>query len=243
MDSLRDGAASGQPIEVLIVDDHPIFRRGIRDLLETDDDILLLAEVGSIAEALQWLSGARADVVLLDHNLPGTRGITGLPKLLEVQHDLQAIILTICDDNNELLRAIRYGACGYILKDAPPERLLEAIHAAVSSDCRVSGRIVNSLLRHVDSPASTPVLSRSAVERPGSRQTAVTGISPREQAILASLCRGLSNKEIAREVGLSPNTVRNQLQRLQERFHARNRVQLALLARDEGLVPGGFSTQ
>jgi len=236
MDSLHNGAAPGRPIEVLIVDDHPIFRRGIRDLLETDDDILLLAEVGSIAEALRWLSEERADVVLLDHNLPGTQGITGLPQLLEAQHDLQAIILTVCDDNDELLRAIRYGACGYILKDAPPERLLEAIHSAASSECKVSGRIMSSLLRHAEVPAEPPVLSRSAVERPGRTEAAATGISPRERAVLTSLCRGLSNKEIAREVGLSPNTVRNQLQRLQERFNARNRVQLALLARDAGLT-------
>ncbi len=229
--------AVGKAIEVLIVDDHPIFRRGIRDLLETDDDILLLAEVGSIDAAVHWLSGSRADVVLLDHNLPGTKGIDGLPQLLEAQHDLQAIILTVCDDHDALLRAIRYGACGYLLKDAPPERLLEAIHAAVRSDCRVSGHIVNSLLRHADSQPSPDVPGAATEPGTGGGQIDPSSITPREQAILASLCRGLSNKEIARELGISPNTVRNQLQRLQERLHARNRVQLALLARDEGLVP------
>lgn len=236
MDRPPRGNNQPRPIEVLIVDDHPIFRRGVRDLLETDDDIFLRAEVGSIADALQWLAEERADVVLLDHNLPGTQGITGLPELLKAQSDLQAIILTVCDDNNEMLRAIRYGACGYILKDAPPERLLEAIHAAASSECKVSGRIVNSLLRHIDDPASSTASAGTGTERMELSRTRLTDITPREQAILASLCRGLSNKEIAREVGISPNTVRNQLQRLQERFNARNRVQLALLARDEGLI-------
>ena len=236
MDSSNHGAGADRPIEVLIVDDHPIFRRGIRDLLETDDGIALLAEVGSIPEALQWLAGTRADVVLLDHNLPGTQGITGLPLLLEAQHDLQAINLTVCDDNDELLRAIRYGACGYILKDAPPERLLEAIHAAAHSECKVSGRIVSSLLRHADTPAPAPVSGAADTRPEPGEPVPAPDVSPREREILASLCHGLSNKEIAREVGISPNTVRNQLQRLQERFNARNRVQLALLARDQGLV-------
>ncbi len=236
MDSPGNDSSPRQRIDVLIVDDHPIFRRGIRDLLETDDDIRPLAEVGSIEEALQWLSRQRADIVLLDNNLPGTQGISGLPLLLAAQDDLQAIILTVCDDNEELLRAIRFGACGYLLKDAPPERLLEAIHAATSSECKVSGRIVNSLFRRFKDTGDGSGRTPSLAERPGNPLPAMDKISSREQAILASLCRGLSNKEIAREVGISPNTVRNQLQRLQERFNARNRVQLALLARDEGLV-------
>ena len=233
MDNLDRKPFSRRRIEVLVVDDHPIFRRGIRDLLETDDDILPLAEVGSIAEALHWLSRQRADVVLLDHNLPDTQGIEGLPLLLEAQDDLQAIILTVCDDNREFLRAIRFGACGYILKDAPPERLLEAIHAAASSECQISGRVVNNLLKNFNNTGAESLPSQSTVENSGNSAAKIT---PREQVILASLCRGLSNKEIAREAGISPNTVRNQLQRLQERFNARNRVQLALLAKDEGLV-------
>lgn len=223
----------GRQIEVLVVDDHPIFRRGIRDLLETDDNITPLAEVGSIAEALQWLSRERADVVLLDHNLPDTQGIEGLPLLLEAQDDLQAIILTVCDDNREFLRAIRFGACGYILKDAPPERLLEAIHTAASSECQISGRVVNNLLKNFSNTGTEPLSGQSAPKNPGNSATKIT---TREQMILSCLCRGLSNKEIAREAGISPNTVRNQLQKLQERFNARNRVQLALLAKDEGLV-------
>jgi len=236
MDSPGRDASPRKRIDILIVDDHPIFRRGIRDLLETDDDIRPLAEVGSIEEALWWLSLQRADIVLLDNNLPGTQGISGLPLLLAAQDDLQAIILTVCDDNEELLRAIRFGACGYLLKDAPPERLLEAIHAAASSECTVSGRIANSLFRRFNDTGDESDRTPSLAERPGNPLSAMNKITSREQAILASLCRGLSNKEIAREVGISPNTVRNQLQRLQERFNARNRVQLALLARDEGLV-------
>ena len=236
MDNPVRNSSSGHRIEILIVDDHPIFRRGIRDLLDTDDEILPLAEVGSITEALHWLSRQRADVVLLDHNLPDTPGITGLPLLLDAQEDLQAIILTVCDDNEEFLRAIRFGACGYILKDAPPERLLEAIHAAANSECKVSGRIVNNLLTNFGDTENKPVPSPSTEEETGNPSPATATFTPREQTILVCLSRGLSNKEIAKEAGISPNTVRNQLQRLQERFNARNRVQLALLARDKGLV-------
>lgn len=219
-------------IGVLTVDDHPIFRQGIRHLLETEPSIEALAEVGSVDEALVWLQTHRADVVLLDHNLPGCTGVAGLGALLQAQADLQIIVLTVCDDDEIFLDAVRSGACGYVLKDGPPDRLLEAIVAAARGECRVSDPMVRTLFQriNIDTAPPTDGAIRYTRELPqGERVTA------REQEILEHLAQGLSNKEIARDLGISPNTVRNQLQRLQERLQARNRVQLALYARDLGL--------
>ncbi len=231
---LRHSAHRQHVVGVLTVDDHPLFRQGIRHLLLGESGIEPRGEVSSIEEALEWLGKNQAEVVLLDHDLPGTRGVDGLPRLLEAHKDVQVIVLTVCDDDDVFLRAIRSGACGYMLKDAAPDRLVEAIRAAAAGECRVSGRMVRTLFQRVgrkDNPGC-PDCPRNGGN--GATGRADRLVTVRERQILAHLVQGRSNKEIARELGLSPNTIRNQLQRLQERFQARNRVQLALFARDRG---------
>lgn len=221
------------PLDVLIVDDHPIFRQGIRHLLESEEEIRGVGEAGSVEEATGWLKARRADVVLLDHNLPGANGVDGMSRLFSVQGDLQVIVLTVCDDDDVLIRAIRAGACGYMLKDAPPERLIEAIKAGGRGECRVSGGLVRSLFARASSAAPDSAEREKDAASPCTPPSG-DALSQRDRDVLACLIKGESNKEIARDLGLSPNTIRNQLQRLQERFGARNRVQLALLARDCG---------
>jgi len=134
-------------IRVLIVDDHPLFRRGVHNLLEAEEDLQPTGEVGSIPEAQEWLSDHTADVALLDHNLPGINGISGLPRLLEIQTDLQVIVLTVGDNNEDFRQAIRVGACGYLLKDAAPEKLLEAVRMAANHECRISKRMMHTLFQ------------------------------------------------------------------------------------------------
>jgi two-component system nitrate/nitrite response regulator NarL len=230
----RAAAPSRRSVGVLTVDDHPLFRQGIRHMLQAEEGVEPMGEVGSVEEALAWLATSRADVVLLDHDLPGLDGVESLPKLLEAQSDLQVIVLTVCDDDDVFLQAIRLGACAYMLKDAPPERLIEAILAAANGECRVSGRMVRTLFDRVSRrDIDDPVPGRSSADDARSPREEEK-VTARERDVLGYLAKGLANKEIAKELGLSPNTVRNQLQRLQERFHARNRVQLALFARDRG---------
>ena len=222
---------------VLTIDDHPIFRRGIHHLLESEQGINPLAEVDSIESAVIWLGKQRADVVLLDHNLTDGNGVDGIPDLLEVQSDLEIIMLTVSDDNDVFMRAIRNGACGYVLKDSPPESILEAISAANSGECRVSDSLVRCLFEGVSNKpknnGSTDVNTLN--EQQDEEPTTTRSVTPRETEILQQLVKGLSNKEIAKALYISPNTVRNQLQKLQEVFSARNRVQLALFAYDEGI--------
>ena len=223
-------------IRVLIVDDHPLFRRGVHNLLEAEEDLQPAGEVGSIPEAQEWLSDHTADVVLLDHNLPGINGISGLPRLLEIQTDLQVIVLTVGDNNEDFRQAIRVGACGYLLKDAAPEKLLEAVRMAANHECRISKRMMHTLFQSGSGKFRSSSLELSPPLWPDLPDLEPDSITKRERELLHCLCQGLSNKEIARDLGLSPNTVRNYLQRLQERFEIRNRVQLALLAQDRGYV-------
>lgn len=235
---MNDSTPSQQDkaIRVLIVDDHPLFRRGVHHLLEAEEDIFPVGGVGSIPEALEWLCEHEVDVVLLDNNLPGINGIPGLPRLLEVQADLQVIILTVSDSDQEFLQAIRVGACGYCLKDAPPERLLEGVRMAANHECRISERMVRTLFENSGSEKNPTDLELSPPLWPEHHKLEANAVTERERELLSCLCRGLSNKEIARELALSPNTVRNYLQRMQERFEMQNRVQLALLARDRGYI-------
>ncbi len=225
-------------IRVLIVDDHPLFRRGVHNLLEAEKDMLPSGEVGSIPEAQAWLNKNQVDVVLLDHKLPGINGISGLPKLLETQVDLQIIVFTVGDSNEDFRQAIRSGACGYLLKDAPPERLLEAVRMAAHHECRISKQMMRSLCRGGNSRNGVSQMGLSSTLWPERHTLEQDAVTEREREVLNCLCQGLSNKEIARELGLSPNTVRNYLQRLQERFEIRNRVQLALLAQERGYIKG-----
>lgn len=222
-----DSGRAPIPITVLTIDDHAIVRQSIRHLLAAEPGVLPVLELPGIEPALEWLETHRVDVALLDNKLADGSGVDAIPRLHRVRPDLQIIVLTVCDEEETLLRAIRNGACGYLLKDAAPVHLIEAIHAAALGECRVAGRLTRSLFQRLNRrvrprPETSP-------EEHGAR------LSARDAAILGQLAQGLSNKEIARALAISPNTVRNQLQRLQERFDARNRVQLALFAREQGI--------
>lgn len=222
--------AESRPVSVLTVDDHPIFRQGIQRMLEAEPGVESAGEAGSVKEALRWLSMHRADVVLLDHNLPEMNGVDGLRLLLDAQQDLQIVVLTVSDDDDVLIRAIQAGACAYILKDAPPDRLVDAIKAAAAGECRISEKLISTLfgrLNHTDSD-----LSREDEPLQSPCSGVLDSVTARERQILKLLVKGLSNKEIGRELNLSPNTVRNQLQRLQERSGTHNRVQLAIMMRE-----------
>lgn len=228
---------SQRNIHVLTIDDHPIFRQGIHHLLEGEEGINPAAEVASIQKALDWLAGNQADVILLDHNLTDTNGVDAIPQLLEAQHDLQIIMLTVSDDNEVFLRAIRNGACGYVLKDSPPEHIIEAIQAAKSGECHVSDSLVRYLFEGVSHDTGKTSLGAAVAYQASVSEPKVPHrpITEREKEVLQHLVKGLSNKEIAKALQLSPNTVRNQLQKLQDVFNARNRVQLALFAYDAGI--------
>ena len=223
-------------IDILTIDDHPVFRQGIHHLLEDEDGMNPVAEIGSINEALQWLVSNKADIVLLDHNLRDINGVDAIPFLLKAQPSLEIIMLTVSDDSEVFMKAIRNGACGYVLKDSSPEHIIEAIQAAKLGECRVSDSLVRCLFEDISNNVKFSHSSGQAND--SSLQANIypsREVNERQKEILEQLVRGLSNKEIAKALHISPNTVRNQLQKLQDVFSARNRVQLALLAFDAGI--------
>lgn len=218
---------------VAVVDDHALFRQAMRHLLTGEVGLEPVGEAGDIPQALTMLARAGPDVLLLDYSLGGVSGIDAIPLLLGVQPGMRIIVLTVHGDEQILHRAIRRGAHGFIVKDTQPGQLVEAIHAVAAGEYRVSNHLIGSLFQLL---GRSPVVEVQPAASSGPRADGgALPLSASEGNILRCLTRGLSNKEIAQELGLSPNTVRNQLQRLQERLGARNRVQLALLAYYLGL--------
>ncbi len=227
-------------IDVLTIDDHPVIRQGIHHLLEGENDINPVGEIGSIHEALEWLRRHHVDVILLDHNLTDINGVDAIPQLLNTCPDLQIIMFTVSDDNNVFLRAIRNGACGYVLKDTSPDHIIEAIRAAKAGECRVSDSLVRTLFKGVTQGAENNLIDTASSGRQNQAYSSTSAptslpVKDSEAEVLKHLLKGLSNKEIAKALRISPNTVRNKLQKLQEQFNARNRVQLALYAYDAGI--------
>jgi DNA-binding NarL/FixJ family response regulator len=217
---------SGNGLKVLIVDDHDLFRSGLRTLLaESGFDA---GEAASGDAALRRVAGLQPQVVVMDLNMPGMSGIEATRRLLEIVPEASVLILTISNDDARVIDAVRAGAKGYLLKDAPLEEIVSGIHAAADGYSAVAPRIAGALLNHVRSgaapdspePSPTPELSR------------------REREVLELVGEGCDNAEIAQRLYLSQSTVKNHVSRLLEKLGAENRVQAAVFGIRRGLVNG-----
>ncbi len=215
-------------IEILIVDDHPLFRRGVRFYLETIPDLEVVGEVASGAEALEFLRERRVDVVLLDLQMPGFDGIETTRELLARDPGVKTLILTSFGGWDKIRSALSAGASGYILKDAGPEELGAAISAVAAGGSYLDARATEALLEHVD-----PAEGRN--RRDGFPREP---LSEREMEVLALLSRGLGNREIAGELVVSEKTVKTHVANIMAKLEVKNRTQAALVAIRENLVPG-----
>src|SRR5215213_2346502 len=188
---------AGNEARVLIVDDHDLFRTGLRALVaESGFDA---AEAASGEAALRRVAELKPDVVVMDLNMPGISGIEATRALLEIVPQAAVLILTISDDDARVIEAVRAGARGYLLKDAPLEEILTAIRAAADGDATIAPRIAGALLDHVRDAAETPA---------GVVASPVVELSRRELEVLELVGEGCDNAEIARRLYLSQGTVK-----------------------------------
>ncbi len=209
-----------EPIGVLIVDDHPMFRRGVRGLLESVADTIVVGEASSGEEAVGLATEHRPDVALMDLNLPGMTGVEATRKVLRASPDTAVLVLTMVDDDDTVLSALRAGARGYVLKGAGQEELLAAVRA-VASGAAVLGRPV------------VPRLFDILLDTRRSGPANVPGLSDRESEVLRLMADGLDNARIARELGLSVKTVQNHVSRVLAKLQARDRVDAVLRFRGD----------
>ncbi|MFG3477246.1 response regulator [Streptomyces sp. NPDC047980] len=218
---------TGSPIRVVIADDEPLIRAGIRMILTSDQEIEVVAEGANGREAVELARSHRADVVLLDIQMPVMDGLTALPELRRAAPAARVIVLTTFGERDNVLRALEHGGAGFLLKDTAPAELIRAVRAAAAGDAYLSP----AATRHV----VEQLASVRAVTRDAEARSRVATLSARERDVLALLGEGLSNADTGRRLHMSEATVKTYVSRVLAKLDCENRVQAALLARDAGL--------
>jgi two-component system nitrate/nitrite response regulator NarL len=207
---------------VIIIDDHPLFRKGVSQLIALNDELHLIGEASSGEEGLELAKALEPDLILLDLNMKGMNGIETLRALREADLAARILILTVSDAADDLVAAIRAGADGYLLKDMEPEELLERIVEAQR------GRIVIS-------ESLNGLLARSLRDEAQAAERSLAHLTEREKDILGCLASGLSNKLIARDLNIAEGTVKVHIKNLLKKLKFRSRLEAAVWAIDQNL--------
>lgn len=214
-----------KPIRVLIVDDHTLFRSGIRLLLQRQEGFEVVGEAGDGLEGVKLAKKLKPDVILQDLHMPGTSGLQVISLLKEEAPQAQIIMLTVSEDAEDLLEALHIGARGYLLKNIDTEFLLDSIRRAASGESVISSQMAGKLAEAMRNPA------KGASPVPDTNK-----LSPREREIIVMLARGISNKEIARSLDLAESTVKIHVQGILRKLNLSSRVQAAVYAVEHRLV-------
>ncbi|MEU3395790.1 DNA-binding NarL/FixJ family response regulator [Streptomyces filamentosus] len=217
----------GPAVKVVVADDEPLIRAGIRMILNSDPDIHVVAEAANGREAVEAARSHAADVVLLDIQMPVLDGLSALPELRRAAPAARVIVLTTFGERENVLRALEHGSAGFLLKDTAPAELIGAVRAAAAGDAYLSP----AATRHVVERLASNRESARAEEARGR----IAGLSEKERAVLALLGEGLSNADAGRRLHMSEATVKTYVSRILAKLNCENRVQAALLARDAGL--------
>ena len=220
-------------INVVIVDDHPLIREGLRKLLGDQPDIAVLAEAGTGHQALEIARDMQPDVVLLDINLPDLNGLQVTSRLKGERTHMAVVLLTAYDDAEQVLHAMRAGASAYCPKDIEPDMLLNVIRQVARGNFVIYGKTYNE--RGIQEWMNSK-LEALAGPYVGDSGEHFVPLSPRELEILRCVTRGLSNKEIASELGISHQTVKNHMTSILDKLNVEDRTQAAVYALQRGWV-------
>jgi two-component system nitrate/nitrite response regulator NarL len=232
----------GQPIRILVVDDHTLFRRGLTALLARDNGLVVVGDAADAGQALRKAQELQPDVILLDNHLPGVNGVDALPSLIDAAPSACILMLTVSEDEQDLAAALRGGAAGYLLKTMEGEELTAAVHRAVLGDSIIAPEMMGKLIaayKSASPKAAHPseAMSSSQAEKVATpTELAMASLSPRELDILRGIARGASNKEIAREHNIVETTVKIHVQHVLRKLGVRSRVHAAVMATEHGLL-------
>lgn len=214
-----------EKIRVLIADDHPLFRDGLRALLNSIPDTEVVAEAKGGDEAIAQAAALQPDIILMDINMPGVNGIEATRRIVQTSPHIGVLVVTMFEDDDSVFSAMRAGARGYLLKGADQAEVLRAIHAVASGEAIFSPAIALRLMRFFSSPS------------PAAPPQAFPELTEREREILTLIAQGYNNNDIADKLVLSPKTVRNNVSNIFSKLQVADRAQAIVRARAAGLAP------
>ncbi len=231
MSGVDHGAGSAlDAVRVVLVDDQAMLRGGLRLIIDNEDDLVVVGEAADGDEALRLVRSARPDVVLMDIQMPVMDGLAATPLLLAEAPDTKVLVLTTFETDDYIFDALRAGASGFLLKNAPPEDLLDAIRVVARGEAllspSVTRRVITGLNEAVGAPAPAP-------------SPLLEQLTAREREVLVELARGLSNAEIAERLFVGEVTVKTHVSNVLTKLGLRDRVQAVVFAYEHGVVTAG----
>ncbi|MFC5470750.1 response regulator [Cohnella suwonensis] len=209
-----------KPLRIVIVDDHPLFRHGVRTLFLTAPELEVVGEAGNGEEAIALAQSLRPDVMLMDIRMPGLSGIEMTRRITVMDPAIRILILTMFEDDSSVFTAMRSGAKGYVLKDADKDELLRAIHAVGNGEAIFSPGIASRMIEYF------------AVTRPAAREEAFPELSSREREVLYLMTEGASNADISSKLDISGKTVANYITNILNKLQVSDRQEAMRMARD-----------
>ena len=226
------------PIQLLVVDDHNLFRRGLIALLSLDTRFRVCGEAADIGEALRRIENERPDLILLDNHLPGVRGVDGIASLKEAAPEARILMLTVSENENDLTAALQAGADGYLLKTVELDHLSSYIIKVLDGEPVISPEMMTKLLTAFRAKSPTPstneqtVASDNALPSHVPAEVGLALLTTREREVLALIANGDSNKVIARKLDIAETTVKIHVHNILRKLQLSSRVQAAIYATD-----------
>jgi len=220
------------PIRILVADDHPVFRFGLRALLNAMPDTQVIGEVTNGAEVIVLAGSLQPDVILMDINMPGVNGIEATRRIRETNPDIRILMVTMLEDDS-VFAAMRAGARGYVVKGAEPAEVLRAIRAVADGEAIFSPGVAERVIHYF----ATPLAAAGDTTRLAD-SVLFPDLTEREREVLALIARGLTNGAIAEQLVLSPKTVRNYITEIFSKLQVADRAQAIIRARNAGLGQG-----
>jgi DNA-binding NarL/FixJ family response regulator len=222
-----EGMTERQVLRVLIVDDHALFRRGLQMVLQQEEDIEVVGEAADGAEAIEQAVELMPDVVLMDVRMPKRSGIEATQQIRDSLPHAKILMLTISDEEQDLYEAIKAGASGYLLKEISIEEVADAIRSVWAGQSRISPSMASKLL------SEFAAMSKRADER---QQVPAPRLTEREMEVLRLVAQGLNNRDIAAQLFISENTVKNHIRNILEKLHLHSRMEAVVYAVREKLL-------
>jgi two-component system nitrate/nitrite response regulator NarL len=222
-----------EPLRVLLVDDHILFRKGVASLLASHKDIEVVGEAGDGVEAVAKARETVPDAILMDLAMPKCSGLEATRLIKREMPHVKIIILTVSDDDRDLFAAIKNGADGYLLKNLEPRQLFDMLEGIRYGEAPISGLLAAKILQEFRQPDQSLPRQLEASDE----------LTPREIEVLERVVEGATNKEIAEALVITENTVKIHLRNILEKLHVQNRIQAAVYAVRQGLVNDSLPTQ